>query len=343
MRVGRAVVSHLHRRRLALTPDASPRFAVRLSAEGEGNHLTMQLTFATRPSALARWQTQWVIGALQSRYPDLVCEEKVITTQGDKILDKPLPEIGGKGLFTQELESELLSGAVHCAVHSFKDLPVENPAGLTVGCVPARAEVRDALISGRGYTLRTLPAGASVGTSSLRRAAQILSLRPDLRTGSLRGNVDTRLRKAMEGQYDAIILAGAGLTRLGLDHHVTEWLSLEQWLPAPGQGALAVQCRVDDQPTLSLLAALEDDSTRRAVTAERAFLSRLGGGCAVPVAAYAISDQTIRLTALVASPDGKQTIKVSGEGDDPMQLGFELARQAIAQGADKILKVTTVH
>ncbi len=219
----------------------------------------MKLIFATRPSKLARWQTQWVINALQTLHPGLECAEKIITTQGDKTLDKPLPEIGGKGLFTQELESELLSGAVHCAVHSLKDLPVENPAGVIIGCIPARAEVRDALISKNGYTLGKLPKGASVGTSSLRRAAQILSRRPDLQIESLRGNVDTRLRKAMDGQYDAIILAGAGLTRLGLEDHVTEWLSLDVMLPAPGQGALAVQCRADDQATLELLAALEDE------------------------------------------------------------------------------------
>ena len=303
----------------------------------------MKLIFATRPSALARWQTQWVIKALKNIHRDLQCEEKIITTQGDKILDRPLPEIGGKGLFTQELESELLSGAVHCAVHSLKDLPVENPAGLTIGCIPARAEVRDALISASGYTLSTLPANASVGTSSLRRSAQVLSLRPDLRTESLRGNVDTRLRKALDGQYDAIILAGAGLTRLGLDDHVTEWLSLDVMLPAPGQGALAVQCRSDDQTTLSLLAALDDDSTRRAVTAERAFLSGLGGGCSVPVAAYATSNQTISLTGLVASPDGKTIIKVSGKGNDALQLGVELAGQAIARGADEILKLAAIH
>jgi hydroxymethylbilane synthase len=303
----------------------------------------MKLIFATRPSALARWQTQWVIQALTSVHRDLECEEKTIITQGDKILDRPLPEIGGKGLFTQELESELLSGAVHCAVHSLKDLPVENPVGLTIGCIPARAEVRDALISKRGYTLSTLPADASVGTSSLRRAAQILALRPDVRTESLRGNVDTRLRKALEGQYDAIILAGAGLTRLGLDHHVTEWLSLDMMLPAPGQGALAVQCRIDGQTTLNLLAALENESTRKAVTAERAFLSGLGGGCSVPVAAYATSNQMIRLIGLVASPDGKTTIEVSGEGSDPLGLGVELASQAIARGAGEILKLVTAH
>ncbi len=306
----------------------------------------MKLIFATRPSALARWQTQWVIGALKGIYPDLVCEEKIITTQGDKILDKPLPEIGGKGLFTQELESELLSGAVHCAVHSLKDLPVENAAGLTIGCIPARAEVRDALVSRDGYTLVTLPQNAVVGTSSLRRAAQLLAVRPDLRTESLRGNVDTRVRKALEGKYDAIILAGAGLTRLGLAEHVAEWLSLEVMLPAPGQGALAVQCRSTDQPTLGLLAALEGDSTRRAVTAERAFLSGLGGGCAVPVAAYAaaVGNQlpAISLTGLVLSEDGRKVVKVVGQGTDPLRLGNELAQEAIERGASEILALSGV-
>ena len=298
-----------------------------------------KLIFATRPSALARWQTQWVLAALQSAHPGLVCEEKVITTQGDKILDKPLPEIGGKGLFTQELESVLLSGVVQCAVHSLKDLPVENPAGLTLGCIPARAEVRDALISGKGYTLATLPAGAVVGTSSLRRAAQILTARPDVTTQSLRGNVDTRLRKALEGQYDAIILAGAGLTRLGLDKHVTEWLSLDVMLPAPGQGALAVQCQADDLTTINLLTALEDESTRKAVTAERQFLLGLGGGCLVPVAAYACVDENIQLSGLVASPDGRQIVRISASGNDAGELGQRLAEQALAQGAGDILSL----
>jgi len=307
----------------------------------------MKLIFATRPSALARWQTQWVITALQKVHPRLECEEKVITTQGDKILDKPLPEIGGKGLFTQELESELLSGAVHCAVHSLKDLPVENPAGLTVGCIPVRAEVRDALISKHCYKIATLPVGAVVGTSSHRRAAQILAIRSDVIIQSLRGNVDTRLRKALEGQYDAIILAGAGLTRLGLDKHVTEWLSLDVMLPAPGQGALAVQCRADDQTTLSLLAVLEDSSTRKAVTAERSFLSGLSGGCSVPVAAYASSTSSQpsanSLTGLVISPDGKKIVKVIGQDANAELLGYELARQAIAQGAGDILSLITTH
>jgi len=301
----------------------------------------MQLIFATRPSTLARWQTHWVMEALSKLHHGLECEEKVITTQGDKILDKPLPEMGGKGLFTQELESELLNGAVHCAVHSLKDLPVENPAGLTVGCIPARGEVRDALISARGLTLLALPGGASVGTSSLRRAAQILARRPDLNIAALRGNVDSRVRKAMDGQFDAIVLAGAGLTRLDLDTAVTEWLPLDLMLPAPGQGALAVQCRSEDQTTLSVLTPLEDASTRKAVTAERAFLSGLGGGCAVPVAAYAqvsaAQQESIRLTGLVISADGRRAIRVTGQGSDAFRLGSELAGQALSQGAGEIL------
>jgi hydroxymethylbilane synthase len=231
-------------------------------------------------------------------------------------------------------------------VHSLKDLPVESPTGLTVGCIPARAEVRDALISARSYTISTLPHGASIGTSSLRRASQILSCRPDLNTESLRGNVDTRLRKALDGQYDAIILAGAGLTRLGLAQHVTEWLPLDLMLPAPGQGALAVQCRADNQTTLNLLAKLEDEPNRKCVNAERAFLSGLGGGCSVPVAAYAvISNQSsvIGLTGLVISLDGKQIVKVVGQGTDPFELGKMLAAEAISQGASEILKLTTVY
>lgn len=302
----------------------------------------MKITIATRPSALARWQTQWVIHALQGIYPDLVCEEKIITTQGDSILDRPLPEIGGKGLFTQELEHELLNRNVHCVVHSLKDLPVDAPAGLTIGCIPIRAEVRDALISKDGYTLATLPHKAIVGTSSLRRAAQLRAARPDLRIQPLRGNVDTRLRKALDGQYDAIILAGAGLTRLRLDQHVTDWLSLEVMLPAPGQGALAVQCRADDEATLSLLEVLDDASTRRAVTAERAFLSGLGGGCAVPVAAYAEClvkphPSQMRLRGLVISAEGTRAIRVVGEGSEAERLGNSLAERALSQGADEIL------
>ncbi len=301
----------------------------------------MKLIFATRPSALARWQTRWVIQALEKMHPGLVCEEKIVSTQGDRILDKPLPKIGGKGLFTQELECELLTKVADCAVHSLKDLPVESAPGLVIGCIPPRAEVRDALISKNGYSLETLPPASVVGTSSLRRAAQVLAARPDLVAASLRGNVDTRLRKALEGQYDAIILAGAGLQRLGLEAHVTQWLPLETMLPAPAQGALAVQCRADDRETLDLLAALDHAPTRTAVTAERQFLLKLGGGCAVPVAALGLMNDeppaSLRLMGLVASPDGKLVIKVTGEGNDPLILGSELACDALAQGADALL------
>jgi len=298
------------------------------------------LTFATRPSALARWQTRWVIHRLEAAHPGLTCREEVIVTRGDRVLDRPLPEIGGKGLFTQELEAALLSGRVDAAVHSLKDLPTEMPPGLAVGAVPARAEVRDALISARGYTLDTLPQGAVVGTSSLRRAAQLRAVRPDLRIRPLRGNVDTRVRKALAGQpYDAIVLAGAGLSRLGLTEHVSQWLPLEVMLPAPGQGALAVQCRAEDEATLGLLAAIEDPATRAAVTAERAFLSALGGGCAVPVAAYAepLAAGGLRLIGFVGSPQGEGFWRGTMEGAEPQALGQALAERALAEGARRWL------
>ncbi len=293
------------------------------------------ILFATRPSALARWQTQWVARALESAHPGLTCREEVITTRGDRLLDRPLPEIGGKGLFTQELEAALLSGRVDAAVHSLKDLPTEMPAGLAVGAMPRRAEVRDALVSARGYTLETLPQGAVVGTSSLRRAAQLLAVRPDLQIRPLRGNVDTRVRKALEGQYDAVVLAGAGLVRLGLTEYISQWLPLEVMLPAPGQGALAVQCRADDEATLSLLAAIDDPATRAAVEAERAFLSALGGGCAVPVAAYAepFPDGTMRLRGFVGSPTGQGFWRGEAVGAEPHALGQALAARAVGEGA----------
>ncbi len=302
----------------------------------------MKLNFATRPSNLARWQTQWVIKQLQSNWTGIQCQERIFTTQGDRVLDHPLPEIGGKGLFTQELEQELLNGSVHAAVHSLKDLPVDQSPGLMIGAIPRRAEVRDVLISAKGYTLMELPFGARVGTSSLRRSAQLLAYRPDLRITSLRGNVDTRIRKAKEGEYDAIVLAGAGLARLDLEQEITEWLSLDVMLPAPGQGALAVQCRASDDETIRLLSALDDPSTRLATTAERAFLSGLGGGCAIPVAAYATTRATqfetaVELKGLVASLDGRRIIRVSGTGIDPRSLGLLMAQQALEQGAKDIL------
>ncbi len=298
----------------------------------------MEILFATRPSALARWQTRWVMQALQSAHPGLVCREYVLTTQGDRILDRPLPEIGGKGLFTQELEAELLAGRVQAAVHSLKDLPVQAAPGLAVGAVPERAEARDALVSAGKRCLADLPHQALVGTSSLRRAAQLRAARPDLRIESLRGNVDTRLRKAQEALYDAIVLAGAGLERLGLTDQITEWLPLGLMLPAPGQGALAVQCRADDAQTLALLAAIEHAPSRAAVNAERAFLAGLGGGCAAPVAAYAqVEAGETALQARVLSPDGHNRIDLTGRDADPLTLGRRLASQALSLGAADLL------
>jgi hydroxymethylbilane synthase len=298
----------------------------------------MHLTFATRPSALARWQTRYVIENLRAHWPDLECEEKLITTSGDRILDKSLPEIGGKGVFTQELEAELLSSKVDTAVHSLKDLPVEQPPGLVLGAIPARGEVRDVLVSREGWRLDTLPVGAVIGTSSLRRGAQLMAFRPDLRIEPLRGNVDTRLRKAAEGHYDAIILAGAGISRLGLELHISQWLSLDEMLPAPGQGALAIQCRGDDHQTRDILAVLDHPATRDAVTAERAFLDGLGGGCSVPVAAYASQEASLHtLRGAVAALDGSQIIRVDGRGSEPQALGLELARQALQSGAAALI------
>jgi hydroxymethylbilane synthase len=297
------------------------------------------LTFATRPSALARWQTQWVIQAIKQAWPDLECHEKVITTQGDRILHRPLPEIGGKGLFTQELEAELLTGQVQAAVHSLKDLPVENPPGLTIGAVPLRADASDVLVSKGDYTLDSLPEGAAVGTSSLRRRAQLLANRADLQIRPLRGNVDTRVRKARNGQYDAIVLAAAGVTRLGLEAHVSQWLPLEKMLPAPGQGALAVQCSSEDQETLGILVAIDDEATRKATLAERAFLTYLGGGCSLPVGAYAeVAGEDIELQGVVVSLDGKNVIRCRGWGKDAEKLGRDCAQQALHQGAGEVLR-----
>ena len=306
----------------------------------------MNLIFATRPSKLARWQTTWVINALHDTHSTLSCTEEIFVTQGDKVLDKPLPMIGGKGLFTQELEAALLDGRVDAAVHSLKDLPTENPTGLMLGAIPPRADVRDALVSDAGYSIETLPENARVGTSSPRRAAQLLALRPDLQIADIRGNVDTRLRKLLEGQYDAVVFAAAGLMRLGLDKELgdkMQMLSFDEMLPAPGQGAMAVQVRDDADVTLGLLTAVEHLPTRLAVSAERVFLAGLGGGCAVPVAAYAEVDaetSEITLRGLVSSLDGKKAIRVKGKGNDAKELGEQLAKEALDQGAADILNAS---
>jgi hydroxymethylbilane synthase len=254
-------------------------------------------------------------------------------------LDQPLPAIGGKGVFTAELEAALRAGEIDLAVHSLKDLPTASAPGLALGAIGPREDVRDVLIARDYRALADLPPGARLGTSSPRRAAQLLAARPDLNVWPLRGNVDTRVRKALNGDYDAIVLAAAGLLRLGLGQHIRAYLDLATMLPAPGQGALAVQCRAADAAVLAWLRPLDDGPTRAAVTAERSFLAELGGGCAVPMAAYASVDSaaTLTLTGLVASADGQRAVRVTGAGADPHALGAALAAQALAQGARELL------
>ncbi len=306
--------------------------------------LSSTLTLGTRTSELALWQTNHVIQLLQAAWPGLTCQITPFVTQGDKTQasGKPLPTIGGKGVFTLELEEALRSGTIDLAVHSLKDLPVEDAPGLTLGAISSRADVRDVFVARNGWTLATLPPNAVVGTSSTRRAAQLLIVRPDLQIKSIRGNVGTRVRKVLDGDYDATVLAAAGLERLGLTDAVTEKLSLEVMLPAPGQGALAVQCRADDEATLALLAAIDDADVRAAVTAERQFLHNLGGGCSAPVAAYATvvdaPQRLFQMQALVASPDGQQVVRVQGRGE-AATLGNRLAQQALAQGVASLLNV----
>ena len=297
------------------------------------------LTIGTRGSALARWQTEWARAALAGAWPGLSITLHAFTTSGDRQLDQPLPAIGGKGVFTEELEIALRAGEIDLAVHSLKDLPVAAAPGLVLGAIGLRADARDVLIARGGGTLAHLPHGARVGTSSLRRAAQLLAVRPDLTLLSLRGNVDSRVRKALSGDYDAIVLAAAGLQRLGLDEAASEYLSFETMLPAPGQGAIAVQCRADDAELLRWMRPLDDAPTRAAVTAERAFLSGLGGGCSAPIAAYGTAgpEQTLSLTGLVATVDGRRVIRVAASGADPDALGATLAGRALAQGARELL------
>jgi hydroxymethylbilane synthase len=336
------------------------------------------VALGTRGSPLARRQTELLADLLRRAWPGLECEERVVVTTGDRTqrTGEPLPEIGGKGLFTAELEQGLRVGELDLAVHSLKDLPTEDAADVAIGAVCLREDTRDCLVSRDGLSLADLPDGAVVGTSSLRRAAQLHVLRPGVDVRSIRGNVDTRIRKVREGEFDATLLAGAGIRRLGLEHEVAEWIEPDRLLPAPGQGALAVQCRAADERILELLAAVDDAEARATTAAERTFLRALGGGCAAPVAAHAVvletavgadhpsvkltrggaatptpSDTTVSqggaeaavsapvrvaLTGLVASPDGREVVRVEGEGD-PVTVGERLAREALAGGADRIL------
>lgn len=299
----------------------------------------------TRGSALARWQADHVAGLLREAHPGINVEVTVITTRGDRVLDTPLPLLGGKGLFTAELEAALRSGEIDLAVHSLKDLPTNDPPGLTVGAVPQRARVNDVLVSRSGAGLMALPQGATIGTSSRRRAAQALRRRPDLRVLDIRGNVDTRVSKALDpdGEYDAILLAYAGLDRLGRAEVISEVLPLDVMLPAPGQGALGIQCRADSE-SLELLSTINHIPTHLAVTAERAFLAELGGGCAVPIAAYAeVNGEILTLKTRVTAVDGTEQVEMSegqriDDEDEAYKLGQVLARRALKHGAADLLE-----
>ncbi len=296
---------------------------------------------ATRKSQLALWQANWVKGELEKRNPGLGVELVLIVTKGDKILDVPLAQVGGKGLFVKEIEDALLDGRADIAVHSMKDVPTELPAGLHLAVVCEREDPRDAWFSRNGTALRDTPQGARVGTSSLRRQTQLRALRPDLVFENLRGNVDTRLRKLEEGQYDAIVLAAAGVKRLGFAGRVTEYLPAEVTLPAIGQGAVGIECRRTDRDTNALIAPLRHPATWTAVLAERAFLATLQGGCQVPIAAFAeLRDGQVHLRGLVGSLDGQTVIGGSRVGSpvDAEFLGIDLAEELLDRGAREILE-----
>lgn len=290
------------------------------------------LVIASRGSQLALWQARWVESQLTAAGHQ--CRIEIIKTTGDKITDVPLAKVGTKGLFTKEIEEALLDGRAHLAVHSLKDLPTELPEGLVLAAVPERQDPRDAVV---GKTLAALPLGAKVGTSSLRRAAQLRQLRPDLLVESVRGNLDTRLRKLDEGQYDAILLAAAGLNRLGWGNRIAELLAPDRMCPAVGQGALAIETREGAEASV---AALNHADTHTAILAERAVLNALGGGCQVPIGAYAtVAEGRIRLQAIVAAPDGTQVIRaeIEGAASEAASLGAAVAAELLERGAREIL------
>lgn len=303
--------------------------------------MTQSLRIATRESPLALWQAEHVADLLRRAHPRLRVELVGMTTQGDQLLDSPLARIGGKGLFVKELEQSMLDGRTDIAVHSMKDVPVRLPPGLHLPVILERAAPTDAFVSARHASLADLPQGAVLGTSSLRRQAQLQALRPDLQITTLRGNVGTRLRRLDEGEYDAIILASAGLIRLGLADRIREQLGPETCLPAIGQGAIGIECRIGDERVGRLVAALAHEPTRVCIAAERALNERLDGGCQVPIAAHAVLDgDTVRLDALVGRPDGTELIRVSGSAarDEAESLGIRLAEDLLARGADAILQ-----
>lgn len=299
-----------------------------------------RLVVGTRGSKLALWQANHVAEAVRERCPDTEVILKHIVTTGDRVLDVPLAKIGGKGLFTKELENQLLSGEIDLAVHSLKDMPTELPAGLVLGAITERLDAGDALISPRYKTIDRLPDGARVGTSSLRRRAQLLHYRPDLDITELRGNLDTRLAKLVSAELDAILLAVAGLRRLGWDERITQVLPREICLPAVGQGALAVETRADDARLLAALAFLHHEDTATAVTAERGYLNELEGGCQVPIGVYGrIEAGQLLLDAVILSADGKDSLRDRAAGDPGQaeSLGRSLARRMYAAGGREIL------
>lgn len=303
-----------------------------------------KIIVGSRRSKLALTQTKWVIEQLKKAGAPYEFEIKEIVTKGDKILDVTLSKVGGKGLFVKEIEAALLNKEIDFAVHSMKDMPAILPPGLTIGAVPPREDARDVLISKNKQTLNELPAGSIIGTSSLRRSAQLLAMRNDIEIKWIRGNIDTRINKLNTEDYDAIILAAAGLKRMGWsDEVVTEYIDSTTCVPAVGQGALAIECREDDEELIQLLQSINCEKTNKAVQAERTFLHRMEGSCQVPIAGYAEWDeQDIRLTALVASPDGITVYKETISGNDPVEIGNMAANRLIEKGAkqliDKIVK-----
>jgi hydroxymethylbilane synthase len=298
------------------------------------------IKIGTRGSLLATTQSTWVKNQIEAQHPGVSVELVIIVTKGDKILDVPLAMVGGKGLFVKEIEEALLRKDVDLAVHSMKDVPSELPEELHLGITPLRENPHDAFISARYKTLADLPQGATVGTSSLRRRAQLAALRPDLKIVDLRGNLDTRLRKLDEGQFQAIILAAAGLNRLGMSSRATGYFTAKEMLPAVGQGALGIELRKDDAELLAGLAFLNDAGTTVAVEAERAFLYRLEGGCQVPIGAFAeVHNGQVELTGLVASIDGKEVLKdsIAGPSEEAQELGTRLANKLLEKGGRDIL------
>lgn len=299
-----------------------------------------KIIVGSRRSKLALTQTNWVIDQLKKLDPSFEFEVKEIVTKGDLILDVTLSKVGGKGLFVKEIEQAMLDEEIDMAVHSMKDMPAVLPDGLVIGSIPFREDHRDALISKDHVKLSELQPGAVVGTSSLRRSAQLLAHRPDLEIKWIRGNIDTRLSKLETGEYDAIILAAAGLSRMGWTSDVvTEFLDDEMCVPAVGQGALSIECRGNDKELLSLLEKFTCQKTSQAVLAERAFLHKMEGGCQVPIAGYAYinEDSEIVLTALVGSPDGKIIYREQVKGQHPEEIGVQAAKELINKGAKELI------